>query len=271
MPKTNIRLRPPGQEIAFSEAHNFRELGGYPTKDGRRVRYGMFYRSGALANVLKTPDDWEKFRALGIRTVLDLRATTERLRKPDPPLPGVQVFACNGMWNEDGTEMDFDPDDLEKHDELIRSLAAGNDDFDVTYARMAYNNPAYRQMFRFICQGDTPLLLHCSAGKDRTGVGALLILLMLGADRDTAVEDYLLTNRWRAERIRKSMEKYAAYLDQTPLSRQMFLSLEGVIEYNINFTLRAIEERYDSYEAYFAGEFGIDAGQLARLRDRYLE
>lgn len=125
--------------------------------------------------------------------------------------------------------------------------------------------------FRELEAGNTPILFHCSAGKDRTGISAILILLALGVDKETALDDYMLTNICRRKAIEKSMVKHAALLAEHPEAKSMILAKEGVARTFAEQALGAIEKQYGTCEAYFQTEFGLDAARLKALRDRYLE
>ena len=183
----------PGAPLPFEACENFRELGGYTGCGGRHVKYGAFYRSPALANI-KTPADRARFEALGVRTVFDFRSEKERTLAPDPDFPGVVNIPASAMLAEDGSEVDFDLEKLLRSEDGIRMLTEGVHE---SYARMPFGNPAYRALFGAIRAGQTPILFHCTAGKDRTGVAAALILKALGVSREDIVEDYLLTNACR--------------------------------------------------------------------------
>lgn len=260
----------PGAEIKFEGADNFRELGGYRAADGRRVRRGLLYRGGNLDR-LQSPADRAKLESLGLRVVLDLRAAGEAARRPDPVLPGVENIRICGMRNADGSEMDFSADGIRRlEEEKAQYVAAAgrevhdNEWFSYLYTKVPFGNPAYHRLFALLEEGRVPLLFHCSCGKDRTGIGAMLILLALGVDRPTVLRDYMLTNTYR----RAILERYLATLPCE--SRLLAIPVEGVSYQMATGTLAAIETRFATYEEYFAAEFGLTSPRLTSLRDRYL-
>lgn len=261
----------PGAEIPFKGAVNFRELGGYPTADGRHVRRGLLYRGGNL-DALQSPADRARLQGWGLRVVLDLRAAGEAARHPDPPVPGAENIRLCAMCNEDGSEMDFSPGGIRRlEEEKARYVAAAGRDvhdfewFSYLYAQMPFGNPAYRLLFRLLEQQRVPLLFHCSCGKDRTGIGAMLILLALGVERPVVLRDYMLTNTYR----RAILERHLSTL---PCEQRLpAIPVEGVSYQMAAGTLDAIQSRYARREDYFAEEFGLDAPRLAALRDKYLE
>lgn len=252
----------PGTPLPFEKADNFRELGGYRAAGGRTVKRGLFWRSGALA-AIQSPQDVARFEALGIRCVFDLRSSGERAYQPDPRFSGVQMFEISAILDETGREVNFDPKVIaaESESETVRFVTEG---MRAIYARLPFKNPAYREMFRQLQEGNVPLLFHCTAGKDRTGVAAALILLALGVSRDIVMQDYMLTNVCRAETVARIQKKQ-------PERAGLIGAIFGVQAHNLQCSLDAIDTAYPSFEAYLEGEYGIDAEQLAKLRDTYLE
>lgn len=179
--------------LPLQGASNVRDLGGWPTADGRRVRPGRIWRSAALHAV--TDEDLSQLAGIGLRTVCDLRGVEEAARAPSRvprgamvhPLP-IEPFVSASL-----------------PEALARSADAGAAARDLLrQAYLAYvteHLDAYRRLFALLLEEDRhPLLFHCSAGKDRTGIGAALILTVLGADRATVLADYCATDRfWRRD------------------------------------------------------------------------
>ena len=190
-------------------APNARDLGGLPTMDGRTIRPGLLLRSGELAGI--TEPDAQTLTEYPLRTVVDFRTDLEREQKPDRVLPGVQYVHCPivqqaaaGLTREEhadpyaavvahakamaGRERTF-------MCELYRSLVM-----------QAFSIAHYRQFFALLlAQTDGALLYHCTAGKDRVGVGTMLLLTALGVDWPVIVENYLITNERMAASDRKSV------------------------------------------------------------------
>ena len=133
------------------------------------------------------------------------------------------------------------------------------------YKQMPFGNPAYHELFRLLEEHRVPLLFHCTCGKDRTGIAAMLVLLALGVSREDAIADYMLTNVYRKAIIDKFMQDKPA--DQYDL----LLPVEGVSESMGAGSIDVLLEKYPSYEAYFEAEYGLTTARLAALRDFYLE
>lgn len=266
-----VRRPVPGAEIALEGAVNFRELGGYPAADGRTVKYGLLYRGGNL-DALQSPTDRKTLQSWHLRSILDLRSAGEYDKHPDPAVPGAAYRRVCAMRMADGTEMDFSSTGIERlaAEKAAFEKAAGHpvhdyDWFSVLYRQMPFGNPAYHELFALLEQHRAPLLFHCTCGKDRTGIAAMLILLALGASRETALADYMLTNTYRREIIEASLR------GKSPEERRLLLSVEGVDEAMGAGAIDEILQRFDSYEAYFAREYGLDTPRLEALRNYYLE
>lgn len=255
----------PGTPLPFEEVRNFRDLGGWNAGEGRRVKYGLLYRAPQLDEV-RSSADRALLESLGLRVCLDLRSSLERQRRPDPALPGAEMLASSAILDEKGQEINFDPQDVasaHRPDKLEEARA----ELDLYYCRMPFANPAYRLLFRCLRQEKVPLCFHCSAGKDRTGVAAALILLCLGADRQTVLEDYLLSARWRQPVMEAALQALGP-----GEQNQAFVSLTlGVVPELLGRSLDAILQVYGDFGRYFRAEYGIDEIERARLRQIYTE
>ena len=261
---------PAERVLSFEKAENFRQLGGYPAADGRRVRCGLLYRSGALADAACTPHDRALLESLGLRVVCDFRSAFERGYKPDPELPGVVRQDIAAIRDSGGGDVNFDIASF--FTMTADQLAEVLHQVQSSYAALPFNNPAYRGMFAHLLNGDAPLLFHCMAGKDRTGVAAALILLALGVSREDVMEDYLLTNPCRAVTRAALREKFAARFGSSDPRRDQIVEVfTGVTAESLQLALDAVDRAYPTFEAYLEDQYGIDAAALGRLRQMYLE
>lgn len=181
------------RSLTLQGASNVRDLGGWPVVGGRRVRSGRIWRSAALHGL--TEDDLRALEQAGIATVCDLRGTREAARAPSRLPPGAQAHP-----------LPIEPFvGASLQDMMERGAATGEGATELLrQAYLAYVSDhldSYRRLFALLLQEERrPLLFHCSAGKDRTGIGAALILTVLGADRATVMADYVATDRfWRRD------------------------------------------------------------------------
>lgn len=242
---------------------NFRELGGYMSEDGRKVRNGCFFRCGPLADL--NEEESAFVRSLGIRHVFDFRSEYEANEVPDPDI-GADYHQINAMVDGSGNQVQFDPKGIEaaakEHDQA-------NDFIEKMYGSLPYC-AAYKEMFKAIKAHETPILFHCSAGKDRTGIAAVLILLLLGVDEKTALDDYELTNEYRKEQIDRFFEKVAPMIAGHPEVKQILMAFEGVNRSSAQYSLDTIKSRYADYGLYFEDVFGIDENTRKELQNIYL-
>ena len=174
----------PGRWVILEGANNTRDIGGYPTQDGQRVRPDLVYRSGELTEL--TPQGCGRFAELGVRTVVDFRN-----RLAPSPLFGGDA-ACVFLW----ARMYVLPVDA----------AGTNPDEPVYVHKVKVSAESYRRTFELLADGENlPLLYHCAAGKDRTGVMTALLLTMLGVDRETVMADFVLSDEVGARTKPKAM------------------------------------------------------------------
>ena len=156
----------------ISEAKNFRDMGGYKTTDGRYVKWGMLYRSNALSSL--TAADRTYISTIPVVSIVDFRGPGEG--SYTPPAPAT-------YYNYPLAVINYPP--LEN--------------FYATMLSNSVNIGFFKQMFELLQNDKAPLLIHCSAGRDRTGIGAALILLALGVDKEIVIDDYMLTNLYVTE------------------------------------------------------------------------
>jgi protein-tyrosine phosphatase len=240
--------------VPLEGASNLRDLGGWPVAGGRRVRRGLIYRSATLANL--TDADQAMVASLGIRTVCDLRGVNEAALRPSRLPPSAERV-----------HLPIEPSvGASLRDLMLREESTGEDV--VSLLRRAYIDylarflDVYRGLFALLLEpGRQAVLFHCSAGKDRTGVGAALVLTALGATRETVVADYRATDRiWR--RDHSLPEGTPAGLANALLSTHPEL-LEETLE-------RALAA-HGGVDGLLRDGLGLDDARLAALRGTYLE
>ena len=257
----------PGTQLPFAGGNNFRELGGYCADEGKTVKWGQIYR-GFPTGRLTTEADRARLDGLGLRLILDLRSGVEAAKLPDYVPDGARLVQICGLRDATGQEIDFSPNDIQR---LVQSAPAGTNLSQLIYRQMLTGNKAFKELFRALEAGETPILFHCRAGKDRTGVAAMLILLALGASDETICADYARTNLCRAAEIEKAMADHAAEIAADPAQRMRWQSSAGVDPETAPFVLRTIRQDYGSAESYLEAEYGLTPARLMRLRRMYLE
>ena len=257
----------PGTQLPFAGGNNFRELGGYRADEGKTVKWGQIYR-GFPTGRLTTEADRARLDGLGLRLILDLRSGVEAAKLPDYVPDGARLVQICGLRDASGQEINFSPNDIQR---LVQNAPAGTNLTQLIYRQMLTGNKAFKELFRALEAGETPILFHCTAGKDRTGVAAMLILLALGASDETICADYARTNLCRAAEIEKAMADHAAEIAADPAQRMRWQSSAGVDPETAPFVLRTIRQDYGSAESYLEAEYGLTPARLMRLRRMYLE
>jgi protein-tyrosine phosphatase len=176
--------------VALHGGCNFRDIGGYPTQSGRSVRWGRVYRAGVLSYF--TDRDHDTLHSLEVRSICDLRRAEEREREPSAwPAAANQQRPAHLHWD-DGTNTPT----IRAFAASRPATAAGMFDamIDLYNALPTWMAGRIRGLFDCVAAGSVPLVVHCAAGKDRTGVAIAVLLCALDVSRQAIIEDYLLTN-----------------------------------------------------------------------------
>lgn len=239
---------------------NFRELGGIAAAGGRRVGYGLYYRAAELD--FADEAELDMLNGLGLKAVFDFRDGSERThpeiyRKIRAAYYNVPVRAENAKI----VKLRVKPD-------LKTLLSLGASDVCEVYEGLPFQNPSYRAFFELIREGTVPILFHCTAGKDRTGVAAALLLTLLGADKETVIADYLRTQAAVAA-IKKKVMRNVYFLLRGFVGKKMQPLFDAERAY-IEAALAAVAQKYESIEAYFKGEYGYTDEDIEGIRERSL-
>jgi protein-tyrosine phosphatase len=246
------------RRLPLEGAPNFRDLGGYGTADGHRLRWGTVYRSGQLSAL--TENDYKYLSTLGLRLVCDFRVDAERQRGPTkwqgegpPEIVASSIDTVSYAGQSKGIQ------------EHMRTV----------YSRMPFDGGMeYAALFHRIIDGDIPVLLHCTSGKDRTGFFSALLLTILGVPHDTVVEDFLLTNKYLvpderiAELARQMQERQML---AAPPDAETVRAASGVLASNLEIGFRVINEKYGSVESYAREALTLTDDDMKMLRARLLE
>jgi protein-tyrosine phosphatase len=242
----------PARHLNLEGASNFRDLGGYPTSDGRAVRWRQIFRSNHLGHL--TAADVDVIRALGVRSAFDFRGLEERALA----VCGVEEIVVHSLPIEPTVvatlRARLAAGSLSAEDamEIMRDSYRG-------YVRQ--NTHRLRALFSHLVEDRAPLVIHCTAGKDRTGFACALLLRALGVPDELIAEDYLLTNRF----YRRDP---AASPDLPDDVRQAIGSVEASF---LTAGFDAVSADYGDLESYFRDGLGLGARERAALNERYLQ
>ncbi|MGO4410202.1 MULTISPECIES: tyrosine-protein phosphatase [unclassified Brevundimonas] len=250
--------------LPFQALDNFRDYGDYAVGEGRVAR-GRLYRSAHQARA--TEADLERLAALNIATVVDLRRPSERRDQPS---------RRPANWVGQVIESDHDDGGEAPHVTFLKTAdlteISGRAFMADTYRRLPFE-PAhldlFRRYFRALAEGEGAVLIHCAAGKDRTGLLAALTHSLLGVSRDDLIADYLLTNiavdlEGRAEGIAKKLTEMTG----RPASRGAVVAFLGVEADYLDGAFGAITQAQGSIAAYLEQTLGVDAALAERIRAR---
>ena len=250
--------------LAFDAIDNFRDYGDYATAAGRHVRPGRLFRSAHHARAEAA--DLARLAALGIGTVVDLRRPGERRHQPSRRHDGFGAAVI---------ESDHDDGGEAPHITFLKSAElteeSGRAFMQEAYRRLPFEPPhldLFRRYFRVLAEGDGAVLIHCAAGKDRTGLLAALTHHLLGVSRDDMIADYLLTNA--AVDLEKRAPDIARQLEAMTgkrASHGAVVAFLGVAPDFLETAFATIEARHGSLDGYLEAALGVDAG----LRDRIAE
>lgn len=259
------------RRLAMYGTPNFRDFGGYHTNTGGTVKWGYLFRSGQLSTL--TDADLSLLDSLELDLICDFRREEEQSSAPNrlPPKPSLRVLSLPIIPGSNAeffdqlgsdSEMDAERQDIARqvmYDfmvEINRDFALGQSD-------------AYSKMFSEILEiSDARFLVHCAAGKDRTGFAAAVFLMALGVSREVVMQDYLMTSRYFLPELEMQRIKHKYEME---LPDHAILPMLEVHEEYLSAALAAIDSRYPSVEAYLEEELGVGAIELAELRGRYLD
>lgn len=250
----------------FRNKINFRDLGGLQTNDGKFVRKGYFYR-GAGLNFFNE-EELEYFKTLNIKTIMDLRSSHEINKYPDPTIENINAINHNGLNVEGFEDIDWSPAGMRKiGGEAYEQL----NKIENYYKHIAFNNTAFKLMVKEIENDNLPLYFHCAVGKDRTGVAAMIIGLILNVEKEEIRKDYLLSNYYRKDILNSSLDKIKDETKDHPELITLVTRQEGVVPETFDTVMDSILDKYGTYDNYLEKEYNLDLLKLNKIRDKYTE
>ncbi|AQS66436.1 tyrosine-protein phosphatase [Streptomyces pactum] len=260
----------PSTEPELAGVRNFRDVGGLPTVDGRRVRQGVLFRSGHLAHA--TGEDAAFLASLGLHTVFDFRnAADQKLDGPDVELPGVRNVNLPLSDPADGAEFwkmvrDGDLDQLRG----ILADGKGVNRMIESYRMIIKERTAeHSRVLHALAEDSVPALMHCAAGKDRAGLSIAVTLLALGVEREAVVDDYLKSNAaHRRYKVRRSGSAASAY---SPEVMELLSPLFDARAEYLAAAFETVEETWGGVDAYLEKGLRVTPETRERLRERMLD
>ncbi|MCZ7416004.1 tyrosine-protein phosphatase [Streptomyces sp. WMMC897] len=258
-----------GETVVVDGVLNFRDAGGLPTRDGKRLRQGVLYRSGQLDEV--TDDGLRTLSDLGLTSVIDFRTEAQRAEHPDRLPPAVAYLP---LPVEAGGELQSFADLLAMTPEEQEALLGDGKarQMMIDSSRDFVTDPGKRAQFATalheIANGDGATLVHCTGGRDRTGVMTAIVQGLLGVSRDDVIADYLRSNTelagWKASVL--------AQLEAAGMENPQFV--EPLLEVDAAYLEASADAAIDTYGSLWAfarDGLNVDSATLGKLRDRLLE
>ncbi|HEY4365130.1 MAG TPA: tyrosine-protein phosphatase [Bryobacteraceae bacterium] len=244
------------RHIPLEGAVNFRDLGGYRTSDGHHVKWGIMYRSNNLAQL--TAKDYEVIGHLGIRLVCDFRTDGERQRSPT-------------KW-QGSREPEFAIESID----TIKLLGADRQTgfLNVYKGMIDEGREQFADVMHRLVRTDAPAMVHCTMGKDRTGVFSAFLLTLLGVSREVVQADFELSNKFLVpdDKFAEMAGAYQRRLNlEKPPERIVILRNSGVDPAWLDIAFQAVVSKYGSFDKYLHEGLGLSDADLASLRRRLLE
>ena len=246
------------RKIVLDGTSNTRELGGYKTEDGRSLKWGVLYRSDKLSEL--TDADQEYLLQLGIKRVIDFRSSEEKQNEPDQ-LPSTLKYI----------EMPIEADGAIRP--KVEAILKGDLNEDVGAILVETNKEfisdfsgVYKGFIESLIENQEPTLFHCTAGKDRAGFAAALVLLAVGVPEKIVIEDYMKTNKYTEETIQDYINKINLY-SLGSVDAEILRPLLGVEERFIRAALDEIKQKYGSVENFIRDELKIRDESIIELKN----
>lgn len=268
-----------GMRIQMENLKNTRDLGGFPAGGGRRVRSGLLLRSGELSQASER-DKEILAKNYRLKKIIDFRTDMERKQKPDPKI-GDAEYIENPILDEAAMGMTHENENMEERDwvDTVIQVVAFLKGIPSQYMEGIYENlilspyarTHYGRFLKLLAShdGTGAVLWHCTAGKDRAGTGAALLLSALGVDRSLIVDDFLRTNEYYREQNERLAEAvYQRTGDRT--AAEGAVNLYSVKKEYIQRVFDTIELHYGRMEQYLRDGLGMTDQELVKLGNLYL-
>lgn len=251
------------KEIKMKKVHNFRAVGNIKNMEGRSLKEGMFYRSAHLHKLKKK--SFDQLEKLGIKEIIDLRNSKEIFQKPDH-LPNQIAYKKYSAFEDEG-------DQLSQARKLVLKGKVNASDADKRmidfYREYVTENPAtIKTIITEVLDSKYPILYHCTAGKDRTGIVTALVLTILKFDKETIYNEYLLSNNFRKDLVEKRLRlANTLHFLYPKMDLQVLEKLSWVEKRYLDAAFGEIDKKYGSTDAYIQQVLGISE----RKREEYIQ
>ena len=263
------------QAIPLLSIRNARELGGYKASDGRQVRSGVLLRTGCLYGI--SADDMRTLTDV-YRTahIIDFRMEEELAAAADPAVGDAVCHHLNvidpSLFPDTGEEEEIGGLDIVRSVALSEQIGAMDGRMYIGFLSSQAGRAAYEGFFRVLLSADPDraVLWHCTSGKDRTGLAAMLLLSLLGVDEETVVSDFLLTNDFNAKEIDEARRDLASQGFDPDFIEKAVLVLSAVDGRVLRRAIAYLKEEYGSVTGYIRCGLHLTEAEIDSLKEKYL-
>lgn len=267
----NNQVTMEGQTLGLAEVENARQLGGYYTEDGRRIKSNMLLRSAKL--VKATDEDIKKLtQDYNLGTIVDFRTTDEIADAPDPEIKGVKNEQIRVLDEDNANDSNsaamtqiYGKDPVSGLIEMVKNGTL-SDDMYVTTIKSETAQKGFSEFFKVLLNNEEEkaVLWHCTGGKDRAGTAAVLVLSALGVDEKTILDDFALTNEFYKGKIEYMGNEAAKQTDDQTIIEGV-KTLSGVSRSFMEKMINTLNEEYGSVQNYIVEELGITQDEIIKL------
>ncbi len=265
------------QSIPLKSVANARELGGYFTTDGKTVRSGILLRTGNLNNI--TAEDIQTLKdQYRLSDIIDFRMEMEMSGYEDPVIGGVTNTHLDVIGDLEFDQQQIPDIDINKLDiiqlvKMSEQMGMLDDKMYIGFLSADSGKKAYSQFFRILlaAEPDRAVLWHCTSGKDRTGLAAMLLLSLLGVEESVIMEDYMLTNEYNAPRIEGTKKYLKSRGCDEALTEKAALVFDAVDRRFMENAIAFLKEKYGSVLGYIRSELNISEREIVLLKDKYTD
>lgn len=253
------------KEVKIKKVHNFRAVGNIKNTEGRTLKEGMFYRSAHLHKLKKK--SFKQLGELGITEIIDLRNSKEISQSPDH-LPNGITYKKYSAFEDEG-------DQLSQARKLVLKGKVKASDADKRmidfYREYVTENPeTIKTIITEIMESDKPILYHCTAGKDRTGIVTALILTILKFDKETIYNEYLLSNNFRKSLVEKRLRlANNLHFLYPKMDLQVLEKLSWVEKRYLDAAFGEIDKKYGSTDIYIQQVLGISEAKRVQYIQKF--
>lgn len=268
----NINMRI--ERIKLKKLDNTRDLGGFPTESGKKIKHGKLIRSGKLYKLPK--DTLQTLEQLGISTIVDMRMDVERQEYPCTPIKGAKhvhlplvCTATTGITHTKSMARTM----FEESKRIKTEFGSADNYMQSVYSLLLFDEESrakLRKFFDLVIADENCILWHCSAGKDRTGITAMLLEFVLGVDEQTIIEDYTVSEKF--QRKKRILQRTGIFIAPMPKRfKQILIALMKANPQYITGAIAEIKERYGTVIEYCKQAIGLTEEEIELLRNKYLE